>query len=465
MTHDVTQHEASYIKKVNTFGFLFLLTHLPVLCGLALFNNVSLLLTVGVMTLLLLGPASVLLRDRSSELGGVALALAAMGVSALAIYICNGMIEAHFEIFVLIAMLTVFGRIAPLLVAGAAIALHHVMFWLWLPTGIFNYKASFGIVLVHAFFVVMEVCVACWIARQFGRSIQAQGLVMQYLSGAAGQIEAAAAQVSSSSQSLAQGAAEQAASIEETSAATGEINAMSQRNQENSRSTANIVSDVATRFEGTNTSLNNMVAAMKDIHASSQQVSRIIKVIEEIAFQTNILALNAAVEAARAGEAGMGFAVVADEVRSLAQRSAQAAKDTAALIEDGMSKSSVGAALVNRVADEIGSITAESAKMKGMVDEINTGSQEQYKGIAQVSKAIQQMEQVTQSNAAAAQETAAAAEELTAQAELLRKIVERLAVLSGAKEQSASAFPGALLQAPPIDRATASPAPGFGVSY
>jgi len=436
MTNEITQHEVSHTSKANTWGFVLLLVHLPVLCGLAAINNASLPLTAAVMIVLLLGPAAILFHDRSSQLGGIAIAIAAMGVAALAIYLCNGLIEAHFEIFVFIALLMVFGRVAPPLVAGITIALHHVIFWLWLPTGIFNYKASFCIVLVHAFFVVIEVIPACWISAQLGRSIRAQGIVMQHLSGAARQITDSASQVSEVSQGLAKGASEQSAFIEETSAAATQINAMSERNQQNSVVMATMVSQAAIRFEGTDLSLSSMVEAMKDINASSEQVSRIVKIIEQIAFQTNILALNAAVEAARAGEAGMGFAVVADEVRSLAQRSSQAAKDTASLIENSIAKSFAGAALVNEVAAEIRSITTESSRMRGIVDEINLGSQEQSKGIAQVSKSIQQMEQITQSNAAAVQQTAAALEELKAQASLISDIVDGLAELTRDRDES-----------------------------
>ena len=139
---------------------------------------------------------------------------------------------------------------------------------------------------------------------------------------------------------------------------------------------------------------------MGDIKASSDKVAKIIKVIDEIAFQTNILALNAAVEAARAGEAGMGFAVVADEVRNLAQRCAQAAKDTAALIEESIVKSNDGKTKVDQVAVAIRAITEESAKVKTLVDEVSLGSQEQTRGIEQVAKALTQMEQVTQQSAA-----------------------------------------------------------------
>jgi methyl-accepting chemotaxis protein len=373
-----------------------------------------------------------------------------MGVAGVAIYASNGMIEAHFEIFVLIAMLTVFGKVAPPLVAGATIALHHVIFWAWLPANIFNYRASFNIVLLHAFFVVLEVIPACWIASQLGHAVRAQGIVMQHLSGAAQQIESSALQVSSVSQNLAQGASQQAASIEETSAATTEINAMSQRNLEHSIAMAEVVSETARSFVETSSSLDAMVAAMKDIHASGEQVSRIVKIIEQIAFQTNILALNAAVEAARAGVAGMGFAVVADEVGSLAHRSSQAAKDTAALIENSLKKSTSGAVLVNRVAEQIRNITANSSKMKAMVDEVTLGSQEQSKGIEQVSRSIQKMEHVTQSNAAAVEETAGTLEELKTQATLIRGIVEELAVLSGVQASRPASYMDRRLQAVPV---------------
>jgi methyl-accepting chemotaxis protein/methyl-accepting chemotaxis protein-1 (serine sensor receptor) len=170
---------------------------------------------------------------------------------------------------------------------------------------------------------------------------------------------------------------------------------------------------------------------MYEINAQSGKISKIIKTIDEIAFQTNILALNAAVEAARAGEAGMGFAVVADEVRNLAQRAAQAAKDTSSLIEESIAKSNDGKAKVDQVAAAIQALTADSATIKTLVDEVNLGSQEQARGIDQIVKAISQMEQVTQKNAAGAEEGASAAEQLTAQSETVKDVLARLNTLVG----------------------------------
>jgi methyl-accepting chemotaxis protein len=160
-------------------------------------------------------------------------------------------------------------------------------------------------------------------------------------------------------------------------------------------------------------------------------VSKIIKTIDEIAFQTNILALNAAVEAARAGEAGMGFAVVADEVRTLAQRSAQAAKDTAVLIEESIAKANDGNQKVSLVTSAIAAITDSSVKAKGLVDEVSVASRQQSQGIEQVSQAIAQMEKVTQTNAASAEESAAVSQELSAQAEEASSVVRKLMDLVG----------------------------------
>jgi methyl-accepting chemotaxis protein/methyl-accepting chemotaxis protein-1 (serine sensor receptor) len=270
-----------------------------------------------------------------------------------------------------------------------------------------------------------------WVVRQTSSTLRQ---IAGEMADGAEQVASAASQVSSSSQSLAQGASEQAASLEETSASSEEISSMARKNSENSMGAAALVTESQRKFLQTNRSLDQMVGAMAEINTQSDKIAKIIKVIDEIAFQTNILALNAAVEAARAGEAGMGFAVVADEVRNLAQRCAQAAGDTAGLIEESIAKSKDGKVKVDQVAAAIGTITGESAKVQTMVDEVNLGSQEQARGIEQIGKAIAQMEQVTQKTAANAEEGASAAQELNAQSETLKDIVRRLTAIVGGSQ-------------------------------
>jgi methyl-accepting chemotaxis protein len=252
------------------------------------------------------------------------------------------------------------------------------------------------------------------------------------LKASADQVSSAAAQVSTSAQSLAQGTSEQAASIEETSASATEVTSMTQRNADNSRAAADLTTQATEVVQTANVHLEQMVGSMQEINASSDQIAKIIKVIDEIAFQTNILALNAAVEAARAGQAGMGFAVVANEVRNLAQRSAQAARDTASLIEDSIAKSHAGKAKLDLVAQGIHDITAKVAEIKDLVDAVKCGSTEQARGIEQIAKAVCQMEQVTQSAAAHAEQSASAGEELSAQAIATNDIVQKLVSLVGA---------------------------------
>jgi methyl-accepting chemotaxis protein len=243
------------------------------------------------------------------------------------------------------------------------------------------------------------------------------------------QVAQVAAHVSASSQELARGSSENAGSLEETSVALTQISSMAGRNTENSRNAVGIVAHSVEKFTQTNQALDGMVLAMGEISGSSHKISKIIKVIDEIAFQTNILALNAAVEAARAGEAGLGFAVVADEVRNLSQRCAQAARDTASLIEESIAKSENGEFKVNDVAETIRTVTGEAAQVQTLVDEVNLGSQEQARGLDQIGQTITQLEHAGQNTAATAEETAAAAEQLAAQSATLTNISRQLRTL------------------------------------
>ncbi len=268
-----------------------------------------------------------------------------------------------------------------------------------------------------------------WLVRQASAALK--GLSAR-MSQSAEQVASAAAQVSSASQSLAQGANEQAASLEETSSSTEEIASITRKNADHALKVADLMQQSEQGATEVNQTLDRMVDKMKEIDASSNKIARIIKVIDEIAFQTNILALNAAVEAARAGEAGLGFAVVADEVRNLAQRCAQAARDTAGLIEESIETSRDGNARLDRMTGAVRAMMESSARVKGLVDEVNLGSQEQARGMDQIQRAVVQMERVTQKNASGAEQTASAGAELSGHADSLRTLVHEMREMVGA---------------------------------
>lgn len=243
------------------------------------------------------------------------------------------------------------------------------------------------------------------------------------------QIAAASNQLASSAQMISSGATEQASSVEETSASMEELSSMVKQNLSSSREASILAEKASVSSQEGFADMNKMVEAMKDIARSSGQVGKVIKLIEDISFQTNILALNAAVEAARAGEAGMGFAVVADEVKNLANRSADAAKETAQMIEDSIRKTEEGANLANRLAEGFKEIISNVQKMATMSKEVEISSTQQDTGINQVTQAIIQFDEVVQSNASTAEESASSAEELSSQAASLMKIVSDLTII------------------------------------
>ncbi|CAB1082671.1 Methyl-accepting chemotaxis protein [Olavius algarvensis Delta 1 endosymbiont] len=248
-------------------------------------------------------------------------------------------------------------------------------------------------------------------------------------------VTVASGQVSTSSQLLAEISSEQAASIEETSASMEEMDSMTKNNAVNASQADNLMKDANQVVNTANESMGKLIQSMVDISKASEETSKIIKTIDEISFQTNLLALNAAVEAARAGEAGAGFAVVADEVRNLAMRAAEAASNTARLIEETVKKVNLGEDLVSKTNEAFGQVAESTAKVGDLVSEISAASKEQSDGIEQINATVAEMDKTVQQNAASAEESASLSEEMSAQSEQLKSYIgELLQLIRGTKE-------------------------------
>ena len=274
-----------------------------------------------------------------------------------------------------------------------------------------------------------------WIvAKSIPRSFM---LLIDRLAIGAAQIESASGHIASSSESLASSTTEQAASLEETSASLEEIASMTKNNAENSREAKDLTGAMREVADTGASDMDKMAHAMAAIKESSNNIAKIIKTIDEIAFQTNILALNAAVEAARAGEAGMGFAVVAEEVRNLALRSASAARETAEKIEDSIQKSSAGVQINAKVSLSLADIVTKARQADELVAQISIASNEQSQGIDQINSSVSQMDAMTQNNAAGAEESANVSADLRTQSTQLTQLVQELQTLVGGKSSSA----------------------------
>ena len=420
---------------------------------------------VGALVLTGIATAAFLLA-RGTLGSSLVLAFSQVALVALQIQLAHGELEFHFGVFVTLALLLVYQDWRPIVFAAGLFAVHHVLFDRLQAMGLGFYcttEANFWRVMLHAAYVVIQTGLEVVLAVAMGRTAregaelvrmvkavdQSDGIALdaehltattpgglalqsalQRMQVVVASVQSSATHIESASREIANGNSdlsartEQAASnLQTTVASMEQLNGSMRQSADSARQASQMAvtnADVAARGGEV---VGQVVATMNEINQSSQKIGDIIGVIDGIAFQTNILALNAAVEAARAGEQGRGFAVVAAEVRSLAQRSAQAAKEIKVLIEASVGKVETGSRLVTQAGSTISEIVANAEKVSAFISDITTAAQEQSQGIGQVNAAVSQLDQMTQQNAALVEESAAAAESLKDQASRLAEVV------------------------------------------
>ncbi len=423
------------------------------------FDNVGVALMIG-LPLMGLSTVVAFMGKRNRSLSRSLLPFLGMAMVALMIHVARGHNEAHFAVFAFLACLVVYRRQVPILVGAATIALHHLSFnqfqaWGWGPM-CFG-EASFMRVVEHALFVVAETGVLLFLAaraqtefrsaeeiveiaehlvaedgtvdlnlpaarsddrasRKLREALGHIAVTIQQVQQATDAIRSASADIASGNMALSSRTEQAAASIQQTAASVDEIAATIRNSNEHAHQANTLAAQASGVAEEGGAAVGRVVNTMSGIQQSSRKITDIIGVIDGIAFQTNILALNAAVEAARAGEQGRGFAVVASEVRSLAQRSAEAAKEIKQLITSSVEQVETGSALVGNTGETIGQVVEQVRRVTALVGQITTSSSEQSLGIDQINTTIGLLDQATQQNAALVEETAAAADSLQQQA-------------------------------------------------
>jgi methyl-accepting chemotaxis protein len=413
----------TYLEKINTTFLILLAVHVPVLCGIAMYFGSGAGLAAAMGLLFLAGPALLYYSSRGGRLTSVALGIASMCFSALLIHLSGGMVEMHFHIFTMLALMIAFRFPWPLVAAAATIAVHHLAFFLWLPHSIFNYDASFGIVSLHAFFVIFEVVPALWLTHlldksntsgestqlnlrtvvnnvhevmgQISDSVQVLSATSAGLATRSGQltlglrqsadkaqiVTAAAEQMSHTATAVALEMGQTTIRLTDVASATDQMTATIGEISGNSEKARRVTVDATRRAAQITEQMNQLSHAV-------QEIGKITETITEISAQTNLLALNATIEAARAGSAGKGFAVVATEIKALAQQTAKATEEIKGRVAGVESASIGGIAEIGRISQIILDISAIVASIAAAIEQQSTATKHIAQNIADASMGV-----------------------------------------------------------------------------
>ena len=435
--------QARHTAKVSLWFIVAYWLHLPVFAAIAHYRGSSLTTALLLVVAAASGPTLLFLLQRGGSLTCCSIGIAGIALSGGLIHLTGGLIEMHFHVFVVIPLLALFGNPWVIVLAALTAAIHHVTLFFLRPESLFNYSASFLMVVVHATFVVLAAGPGIIMARIFRSYIISTGQALVQLNFSSSDLASTSSELSGASTAMAKEANSQAGAVEEISRTLTEL---SSQTKLSAGSLARVRKD---QLIWLNESLGKIESAsgrmtltIQGIGQSSAAISSIAKNIEEIAFQTNILALNASIEAARAGQAGAGFAVVAEEVRALAGRAATAARETSALIGSATKRSAEGVAVNEEMSSQLSRVVTVFRELDGVVREVAAGAEQQDAGLSRISEGMHHIRSTAQSGSARAEELSATSATLLDKAQLVSAAIRRLAQATGSKDAE-TALPSA----------------------
>lgn len=423
------QYEQSYRRGVNRRVLGILAAQGPICIALAMYNQLPVLPVLGWTLFTLLLPALYCKLQPETRATSRVVAVAFMFLSAIFIHCARGVAEAHFHVFVTISILIVLADVPAMLLAALTIAAHHISFFFLWPSSVFDYSAGFNIVLIHAIFVIAETIPACLLARQVLSSTLAQGLATGELSGQSAHLNGQAQSLYAAGEELAQGAAQQATSIQQSVEMLSEHRKGVRDVTEIARHARELADESAKALNQSVASMDQLDQRLDSLLREAAAVGAIASSVDQIAFQTNLLALNAAVEAARAGEAGAGFAVVADEVRSLALRSAEAANKATAKLQLILEQSQTARSLSISTRTAIQGVVAADEVLHKRIDALAGSSAQQLRQLEDTESTINRLHELTRHAASSAEQSSTAAAELRRSADTLDGMVHQLTAL------------------------------------
>ncbi|WP_413585120.1 methyl-accepting chemotaxis protein [Bdellovibrio sp. HCB274] len=416
----------SFTRSRSKIFLLSLFAHFPVFSYLAYTNGHSQWMAWGMGMFILSGPTIAYLLGVSSALLPNLLAFSLMSFSGLLIHLGNGMIEMHFHVFVSLAFCLSFGLLTPIFTAAATIAVHHVAFFLWFPKSVFNYDAGFGIVLLHAAFVVLETVPLMMIAKRYSVFINMQDTTIAQLTEISGQNFEGCTVIEDTGRKLNESSQKVSSELEESLQKLSELLTLVTNNSRSAQEAESLSTTSKKVASDGSKHIMDLIETIKKVSTSANEINNIVTIIEDIAFQTNLLALNASVEAARAGEHGRGFGVVADAVRTLAQRCATSAKDISALVKGNVEIIRSGEQSADLSGKSLSEILTAVNRVQTLNSEISSSSSSQIKDLEAVTKRIHHVESLTSQNTDYAQNLNTTSNQLLSDAQTLSELVSSI---------------------------------------